>query len=296
MSLVVAVARDVAGQADLLNRLDGLAGDGDLGVTATHAAAALEAVAVDAAAMEPAAALRRLGRAIASGAPSTGGTLIAFAFMAAGAADLPEAEPGARIVAALDGRPAVHRRARAGRPGRPDDARRAVARGGGVPDRPQRGRARSPAAAARAAEAAEAGAQATTTMEPTVGRAGWLKDRARGNEDPGARLVAIAVAAAAGGSRSAAGPPAVWAAARRLARRWPGAPPRRCVRPCPERHGRSPGRSGTGRRGARDPAPCWSGHDRALGRAQPSGGTQTRSGPIEVKPCRSAASRSAPRS
>ena len=38
--------------------------------------------------------------------------------------------------------------------------------------------------AARAAEAAEAGAQATTGMEPTVGRAGWLADRARGNEDP----------------------------------------------------------------------------------------------------------------
>ncbi len=197
VTLVVAVARDLAGHADLLNRLDGLAGDGDLGVTATHGAAAIEAVAIDAAAMEPAAALRRLGRAIASGAPSTSGTLIAFAFMAAGAADLPDAEPGARIVAALDG------------------ARRSIAERGqvGPGDRTMLD-ALAPAvdafhialsegatitvAAARAAEAAEAGAQATTKMEPTVGRAGWLKDRARGNEDPGARLVAIAVAAAAG--------------------------------------------------------------------------------------------------
>ena len=89
VTLVVETARAVATHADLLNTLDGLAGDGDLGVTAGHAAAALEAVAADAAAMQPGAALRRLGRAIASGAPSTGGTLIAFAFMAAGSADIP---------------------------------------------------------------------------------------------------------------------------------------------------------------------------------------------------------------
>ena len=38
VALVVATAREVATQADLLNTLDGLAGDGDLGVTAGHAA------------------------------------------------------------------------------------------------------------------------------------------------------------------------------------------------------------------------------------------------------------------
>lgn len=196
VSLVVATARDVAGHAELLNRLDGLAGDGDLGVTATHAADALEAIAVDAAAMQPGAALRRLGRALASGAPSTGGTLIAFAFMAAGSADLPDADVGARIVAALDG------------------ARKAIAERGDVTvgDRTMLDAlspavdafhialsegATIPAAAVLAAVAAEAGAQATTGMEPKVGRAGWLKDRARGNEDPGARLVAIAFRSAA---------------------------------------------------------------------------------------------------
>lgn len=205
VSLVVDVARDVAAQAELLNRLDGLAGDGDLGVTATHAAAALEVVAVDAAAMEPAAALRRLGRAIASGAPSTGGTLIAFAFMAAGAADLPDAEPGARIVAALDAaRRSIAERGQVAPGDRTmldalapavEAFRIALSEGATIPE-----------AAVKAAEAAEAGAQATTTMEPTVGRAGWLKDRARGNEDPGARLVAIAVAAAARAASRRRGP------------------------------------------------------------------------------------------
>lgn len=196
VSLVVATARDLAGHAELLNRLDGLAGDGDLGVTATHAADALEAVAVDAAAMQPGAALRRLGRALATGAPSTGGTLIAFAFMAAGSADIPEADPGARIIAALEGaRGAIAERGKVTVGDRTmldalspavDAFRIALSEGATVVE-----------GAARAAVAAEAGAQATTGMEPTVGRAGWLADRARGNEDPGARLVAIAVKAAA---------------------------------------------------------------------------------------------------
>lgn len=196
VSLVVATAREVAGHAELLNRLDGLAGDGDLGVTATHAADALEAVAADAAALDAGAALRRLGRAIASGAPSTGGTLIAFAFMAAGAADDPAATSAERIVAALSAaRASVAERGKVATGDRtmldalsPAVDALAAALAEGLP---------ALVAAARAAEAADAGARATTAMEPTVGRAGWLKDRARGNEDPGARLVALAVSAAA---------------------------------------------------------------------------------------------------
>ena len=196
VALVVGAAEELATHADLLNTLDGLAGDGDLGVTAGHAAAALAAIAPDAAAMQPGAALRRLGRAIASGAPSTGGTLIAFAFMAGGNADLPEAEPGARIAAVLEGaRAAIAEKGDVAVGDRTmldalspavEAFRIALSEGGPIA-----------AAAAAAAEAAEAGARATTGMEPKVGRAGWLKDRARGNEDPGARLVAIAIKAAA---------------------------------------------------------------------------------------------------
>jgi hypothetical protein len=37
VTLVVETARELATHADLLNALDGLAGDGDLGVTAGHA-------------------------------------------------------------------------------------------------------------------------------------------------------------------------------------------------------------------------------------------------------------------
>jgi dihydroxyacetone kinase len=54
-----------------------------------------------------------------------------------------------------------------------------------------------PAAVAAAASAADQGARATASMAAKVGRAGWLADRAAGHEDAGARLVALAFAAAA---------------------------------------------------------------------------------------------------
>jgi len=52
-------------------------------------------------------------------------------------------------------------------------------------------------AAREAAAAADAGARETASMMATVGRAGWLADRAAGHEDAGARLMAMAFAAAA---------------------------------------------------------------------------------------------------
>jgi dihydroxyacetone kinase len=52
-------------------------------------------------------------------------------------------------------------------------------------------------AAVSAAAAADAGARATAAMAAKVGRAGWLADRAAGHEDAGARLVALAIRAAA---------------------------------------------------------------------------------------------------
>ena len=51
--------------------------------------------------------------------------------------------------------------------------------------------------AREAAAAASEGAAATASMSAKVGRAGWLADRAAGHEDAGARLVAMAFAAAA---------------------------------------------------------------------------------------------------
>ena len=196
VALIAATVRDVAAEAELLNRLDGVAGDGDLGVTVTRAAEAIEGVAAEAAAMEPGPALRRIGRAIAAGAPSSGGTLVAFALMAAGAADDPSGTPAARVAAALDAaRRSIAERGQVG----PGDRTMLDAIGPAADAAADAAAAGSPLGtlARAAADAADAGARATEGMEPVVGRAGWLKDRARGHEDAGARLAALLVAAAA---------------------------------------------------------------------------------------------------
>jgi dihydroxyacetone kinase len=198
--LIVAIADGLAAQRDELNRLDGVAGDGDLGLTASTAADALRELLAtpEFASLSEGEAIRRCGRELASKAPSTGGTLLAFALMAAGKAEVdPAAPPVARAAAYL--RVAAETLAARGSVKAGDrtmlDAllpaveaiEQAAAAGA------------TPAAAARAAaEAADAGARATASMAPTVGRAAWLADRARDHQDAGARLIAMALAAAAG--------------------------------------------------------------------------------------------------
>ena len=195
--LLRVVATALPEHRDELNRLDGVAGDGDLGLTVTTACRALLDLAPALASMPEAAAIRAAGMEIGKKAPSTGGTLIAFALMAAAKAAVDHEAPGlARAAAYLE----AAAQSIAGRgqvaPGdrtmldalRPAaDALRAAASTGTDPVK----------AAAAALAAADAGARSTATMAAKVGRAGWLADRAAGHEDAGARLVAIAVAAAA---------------------------------------------------------------------------------------------------
>jgi dihydroxyacetone kinase len=196
-TLVRAVATDLLAARDELNRLDGVAGDGDLGLTVTTAARALIELAPTLAELEEADAIRRCGTELARRAPSTGGTLLAFAFMAAGKAGVdPAAPPVERAAGYLDA--AARSIAERGRvaPGertmldalRPAaDAVRSAADAG----------ADVATAAGLAAQAADDGARATMSMDAKVGRAGWLAERAAGSEDAGARLIAIGAAAAA---------------------------------------------------------------------------------------------------
>lgn len=178
---------DVARQADELNRLDSVAGDGDLGVTATSATTALIQLLGELEPSGPAEALRRCGMAIAQAAPSSMGTLVARAFLAA-AMEEPENGGIAAAAAWLD----------AGR-------RSIELRGGATIGQKSMLDALVPAITAlqanldasvsqaleAAADAAEAGAEATKQMEPVVGRASWLADRSRGHVDAGAWLVAF---------------------------------------------------------------------------------------------------------
>ena len=194
--VVVAVAVGLTEAREVLNRLDGVAGDGDLGLTAGRAAEALVEIAPSLAGLTGAEALTSVGMTLARRAPSTGGTLVAFACLAAARVEAP-------------GGPSVTTRIA----GWLDAARDEIARRGKVApgDRTMLD-ALAPAAAtfrdaaergadfweclAQAAAAADAGATATSGMEATTGRAAWLAERARGQEDAGARMIALVLRAA----------------------------------------------------------------------------------------------------
>jgi Dak2 domain-containing protein len=196
-ALARVVATDLLDRKDDLNRLDGVAGDGDLGLTVATAARALLELAPTLDALAEAEAIRRTGTEIARRAPSTGGTLIAFALIAAAKAVVdPVVPPVTRAAAYLDAaaRSVAERgRVEAGQRTMLDALRPAadaVGRAAGAGE--------GPVESARAAAAAAGeGAAATASMAAVVGRAGWLADRAAGHEDAGARLIALAFAAAA---------------------------------------------------------------------------------------------------
>lgn len=195
--LVVAVATDLLGHRDELNRLDSVAGDGDLGLTVATAAKALIELVPTLAALPEAEAIRKCGAEIARRAPSTGGTLIAFALMAAAKVTVsPDEPPLERAAGYLDAAAAsIAQRGQVALGDRTmldalapaaEALRAAAARGNN-----------SATAVREAAAAAAAGATATASMAAKVGRAGWLAERAAGHEDAGARLIALAFAAAA---------------------------------------------------------------------------------------------------
>jgi phosphoenolpyruvate---glycerone phosphotransferase subunit DhaL len=202
-SLLRAVATELPRHRDALNRLDGVAGDGDLGLTVAAAAAALIELAPSLEALSEAAAIRAAGMEIARRAPSTGGTLIAFALMAAAKAPIdPAALTVERAAAYLEA--AATTIAQRGQVERGD--RTMLDALGPAADALHAAARRNAAiaeAAADAARAADDGARATATMAAKVGRAGWLADRAAGNEDAGARLVALVFAAVIGPSSEA---------------------------------------------------------------------------------------------
>jgi dihydroxyacetone kinase len=195
--VVTGVARAVTAAADELNSLDGYAGDGDLGVTMTSAATALIAAAEGLKDAPLPAILRDCGTTIARSAPSTSGTLIAIGLLRAAqqAADNPVDKPAAFAELLAATTQAIEERggASAGAKTMVDALSPAV------------NAARNSAASgstlaevlADAALAADAGARSTVSMRPRFGRAAWLAERGLGHEDAGARLIAIALQAAA---------------------------------------------------------------------------------------------------
>jgi dihydroxyacetone kinase len=193
-----AVAEAVSASADDLNRLDGQAGDGDLGVTMRTASTIVLDLLPGLEGRTLPEHLRECGLALARGAPSTAGTLVATGLLrAAREAEMRPQEPPSMTLALLLGAAAtgIAERGRAAVGSRTmldalvpasEAAERSAAAGEAIER-----------SLARAADAANEGARATAAMEAVHGRAGWLAQRAAGHEDAGARLIAIALRAAA---------------------------------------------------------------------------------------------------
>lgn len=171
-------------QRDELTRLDSLQGDGDLGRTAGLIAGAIREALQDEADVR--ALLARVGSKVASVAPSSSGTLVASAFLgAAKALEEPVDDP---IEAGLRaGVEAVQRRGKAAAGDR-------TMLDAAIPALTSLQRDSNDLGAA--ASEAEAGADATRAMVARVGRARFLAGNAIGEPDPGAVMVAAALAAA----------------------------------------------------------------------------------------------------
>jgi dihydroxyacetone kinase-like protein len=197
-----AAATAAVDHADELNRLDGNAGDGDLGVTMATGARAVLAVLAGLESASPVETLRTCGATLAREAPSTSGTLVATGLLRAARAGgegwEDDAGTLARLLAAA--RDGIAERGKAS-PGEKtmldalgpavDAASAAASEGESLA-----------AALSVAATAAADGATATAAMVPRHGRAGWLAERSAGHEDAGARLVAILLTAAAASAAS----------------------------------------------------------------------------------------------
>lgn len=196
MGALRAVASAVRDARDELNRLDAVAGDGDLGVTMAAAADAILGLPAEVANTSPEDALRQVGMEIARHAPSTAGTLVATGLLAAARV---EAKTEDGIVALIARRAAAALRAIEDR-GRANvgDKTMLDAIDPMVVSLEESARAGTPLAEAfaHAASAARQGAEHTRELRARVGRAGWLADRSEGAEDAGARLIVIVVDAA----------------------------------------------------------------------------------------------------
>lgn len=186
-----AAADHVVAARDELCALDAVAGDGDLGVTLATGFTAVRSLVAASPSGDAGELLVAVGRELGRKAPSTIGTLISIALVRAGVALRGKRELAAGDVATMleVAAAAVRERGHVQTGQRTvldaiaasaDEARRASTAGQNAVE-----------VLELAAAAARSGADSTVAMEPVVGRAGWLKERARGHADAGATAWAI---------------------------------------------------------------------------------------------------------
>ena len=202
ISSLSAAADAVGGSATELNRLDGYAGDGDLGITMSQAAEALREVLPAGEEQSVAQLLSSCGAAIARKAPSTSGTLVATGFLRAAKvlAEPPDNAVEALVRAFTAATEGIQARGKAAIGDRTMvDGLDAITNSLGLSLASGLSTGEALAQAARAASAA---AEATAAMEPKAGRASWVPERAKGHPDAGCEMLAIALEAVATSVRS----------------------------------------------------------------------------------------------
>jgi dihydroxyacetone kinase len=195
---VAAISGALQQEEERLTELDAVVGDGDIGISLSRGARAVEELVPRLDLDHPAAALRDISGALRRALGGTSGPLYAV-FVLRIATSLAEAQdPGAASawaaafragcdgVQSLSGGKAGDRTMLDALLPAAEAIEQAADRGEGV------------AAILRAAAAAaEAGVEATKDMRPRLGRSSYLGDRALGNPDPGAYAVAIWLGAVA---------------------------------------------------------------------------------------------------
>ena len=185
-AIIEAIAAIMTEKRDELISLDGVMGDGDLGLTMEKAFTAARDEANTSVETDAGKLLMKLGMTIARAAPSTMGTLVATGFMAGGKAVTGASTLGPREAAAFfDAFVAGIMQRGKSKPGEKTivdvlhPAARAIAEaaaaGGGLPE------------AFRACRAAGAqGLAATRDMIAQHGRVAYYQEQSKGKEDPGA--------------------------------------------------------------------------------------------------------------
>jgi len=179
-----AVASALESNSKKFEELDSIAGDGDLGITAGNIAKGLRAGAAGSTG-DLKADLMLIGREIAKNAPSTFGTLFATGFIRASAA-IADVDAFTNVqlgVAAAYEGIATRGKASLGERTLLDALHPASEALKSAIDLKSGLNA--------AASAARAGVIATASMAPKHGRAGWIGERAQGNEDAGASVIAV---------------------------------------------------------------------------------------------------------
>jgi dihydroxyacetone kinase-like protein len=188
------VASAVEVEADHLTQLDSAIGDGDHGVNMTRGFRAVVA-ALDGDVEPPGRQLIVAGKTLVSTVGGASGPLWGLALRRAGRAvgDAPEVD-GDALVQALDAALAAVVELGAAEPG---DKTMVDALGPAIEALRERLAAGDELEAAleASAEAADAGARATTPMQARKGRASYLGERSVGHQDPGATSTALIVRA-----------------------------------------------------------------------------------------------------